>query len=93
LEKNLGRRGWEGPYGCPLSFQEEETIDHLLLNYVFSEEVWQLALGLQPKTLTLPQEATILLQNWISLCPFQTTKKEQISTLWRTIPKFILWKI
>jgi hypothetical protein len=88
--EKLRRRGWEGPYGCPLSFQEQETIDHLLLNYVFSKEVWQLALRLQPKTLTLPQEATILLQNWISLYPFQTTKKEQISTLWRTIPKSIL---
>jgi ribonuclease HI len=52
-----------------------------------------LVLGLQPKTLVLPQEATTLLQKWSTLCPFQTTKKGQISNLWRTLPKFILWKI
>jgi hypothetical protein len=27
------------------------------------------------------------------LCPFQTEKKGQLSTLWRVLPKFILWKI
>jgi hypothetical protein len=50
-------------------------------------------MGLQPNTITLPQEPNILLQKWNSLCPFQTTKKSQISTLWRALPKFILWKI
>ena len=44
-------------------------------------------------TLELPQEANILLQNGNSFCPFLTAKKGQISTLWRTLPKFILWKI
>jgi len=52
-----------------------------------------LVLGLQQKTLVLPQAATTLLQKWSTLCPFQTTKKGQISVLWRTLPKFILWKI
>jgi hypothetical protein len=88
--ENLRRRGWEGPHRCPLCLQEEETTDHLLLSCVYSKEVWQLALGF---TFELPQEANILLQNWNSFCPFQTTKKGQISTLWRTLPKFILWKI
>jgi hypothetical protein len=91
--ENLRRRGWEGPYRCPLCSQEEETTDHLLLNCIYSKEVWQLALGLQPNSLILPQEVTILLQNWSSLCPFQKEKKDQISTLWRTLPKFIFWNI
>jgi hypothetical protein len=38
--ENLRRKGWEGPSRCPLRFQEEDTIDHLLLNCVFSKEVW-----------------------------------------------------
>jgi hypothetical protein len=91
--ENLRRRGWEGPSRCPLCCQEEETTDHLLLSCTYSKEVWQLTLGLHPDTLVLPQEVIALLRNWNSLCPFQTTKKGQLSTLWRTLPKFILWKI
>jgi hypothetical protein len=90
---NLRRRGWEGPSRCPLCCQEEETTDHLLLSYTYSKEVWHLTLGLHPDTLVLPQEVTALLQNWNSLYPFQTVKKGQLSTLWRTLPKFILWNI
>jgi hypothetical protein len=90
--ENLRRRGWEGPHRCPLCLQEEETTDHLLLSCTYSKEVWQLALGLQ-NDLVIPQETSNLLQNWSSICPFQTKKKGQISTLWRVLPKFILWKI
>jgi hypothetical protein len=43
--------------------------------HAYSKEVWQLALGLQTNTIALPQETNILLQNWNSLCPFQTEKK------------------
>jgi hypothetical protein len=88
--ENLRRRGWEGPSRCPLRCQEEETTDHLLLSCTYSKEVWHLTLGLHPDTLVLPQEVTTLLRNWNSLCPFQTAKKGQLSTLWRTLPKFIL---
>jgi ribonuclease HI len=52
-----------------------------------------LVLGLKPGTIAIPQETSILLRNWSSQCPFQATKKGQLSTLWRALPKFILWKI
>jgi hypothetical protein len=92
MGENLRRRGWEGPNRCPLCLQEEETIDHLLLNYSYSKEFWKLALGLQ-SVVIIPQDMSNLLQNWDSFCPFQTEKKGQISTMWRVLPKFILWKI
>jgi hypothetical protein len=91
--ENLRRRGWEGPSRCPLCIQEEETSDHLLLKCPFAKEVWNLALGLKPGTFDLPQETNALLRNWSSLCPFQVKKKSQLNILWRTLPKFILWKI
>jgi hypothetical protein len=93
IGENLRRRGWEGPSRCPLCCQEEKTTDHLLLGYPYAMEVWQLSLGLGAFTPTLPQETNALLWNWHSLCPFQTTKQGQLSTLWRMLPKFILWKI
>jgi len=90
--ENLRKKGWEGPHRCPLCLQEEETTNYLLLSCNYSKEVWQLALGLQ-NDLVIPQETSDLLQNWSSICPFQTKKKGQISTLWRVLPNFILWKI
>jgi hypothetical protein len=37
--ENLRKRGWEGPYRCPLCCHSEETIDHLLINCDFPKEV------------------------------------------------------
>jgi len=91
--ENLRRRGWEGPYICPLCSQDEETTDHFLLQCAYSKEVWQLDLGMKPGTFSLPQETSTLLRNCISQCPFQATKKGQLSTLSRALPKFIFWKI
>ncbi|WVZ97936.1 hypothetical protein U9M48_043435 [Paspalum notatum var. saurae] len=36
----LAKRGLPHPSVCPLCDQEEETIQHLLVSYVFSREVW-----------------------------------------------------
>jgi len=91
--ENLRRRGWEGPSRCPLCTQEEENSDHLLLQCAYAKEVWHLVLGLKPQTVILPQETITLLRNWSSQCPFQVTKKAHLSTIERTLPKLILWKI
>jgi hypothetical protein len=91
--ENLGKRGWEGPSICLLCLQEEESTNHLLLVCPFSSEVWQLALGLGASTPNLPQEIHLLLSNWQALCPFKTANQGHLLALWRTIPKFILWKL
>jgi hypothetical protein len=36
----LARRGLPHPERCPLSDQAAETIDHLLIGYVFTREFW-----------------------------------------------------
>jgi hypothetical protein len=81
IGENLRRRGWEGPSRCPLCIQEEETSDHLLLKCPFAKEVWNLSLGLKPRTFNLPQETNALLRKWSSLCPFQVKKKAQLNIL------------
>jgi hypothetical protein len=90
--ENLRRRGWEGPYRCPLCLHTEETIDHLLINCDFSKEVWRLALGMQ-RGVIIPQDTSNLLQHWDSTFPFQSKKNSQTYALWRVLPKFILWEI
>jgi ribonuclease HI len=91
--ENLRKRGWEGPSRCPLCLQEEESMNHLLLVCPFASEVWQLALGLGALAPNLPQEIHLLLSNWQALCPFRTANQGHLLALWRSIPKFILWKI
>jgi ribonuclease HI len=88
---NLKRRGWEGPSRCPLCTQTEETIDHLLFNCDFSKEVWGFLVG--PLASNLPTESKELFNCWLSLTPFDLTKKNLLKTIWMWIPKFTCWKI
>jgi ribonuclease HI len=88
--ENLQKKGWEGPFRCPLCQQAEETSNHLLLNCNFSREVWKLAVGLQTD-LPLPQDILSLLLDWPNLFPFHQKKQSVASRLWQAIPRFILW--
>jgi ribonuclease HI/exonuclease III len=90
--ENLKRRGWEGPFRCPLCCQEEETMDHLLLNCNYSKEVWKKITGLQLIT-KLPNDVTSLLLQWDSLCPFAGKKKNQTHWIWGLLPKLALWSL
>ena len=73
--ENLKRRGWEGPFRCPLCRQEEETTDHLLLNCNYSKEVWKQMIG--PQLITrFPTDVTSLLLQWDSMGPFADKKKK-----------------
>jgi hypothetical protein len=88
--ENLQKKGWAGPFRCPLCHQAEETSTHLLLLCNFSKEVWKLAVGLQTY-LPLPQDIPSLLLDWPNLFPFCQKKQSIASRLWQEIPRFILW--
>jgi ribonuclease HI/exonuclease III len=90
--ENLKRRGWEGPFRCPLCCQEEETMDHLLLNCNYSKAVWTKCIRTK-QTTTLPNEVPILLLQWDSLCPFAGQKKNQSHWIWGLLPKIVLWNL
>jgi ribonuclease HI/exonuclease III len=90
--ENLQRRGWEGPFRCPLCCQEEETSNHLLLNCNYSRAIWQKITGLQIFT-RLPTDVESLLLQWESLCPFAGKKKTQTHWIWGLLPKLALWNL
>jgi hypothetical protein len=55
--ENLQKKGWAGPFRCPLCHQATETSNHLLLTCSFSKEVWTMTVGLHftpPPRHTLP---------------------------------------
>jgi hypothetical protein len=90
---NLQRKGWEAPSRCPLCCSHEESVEHLLLNFPFAKEVWNLALTGWALAIQIPRDIPSLLSNWASLCPFSLKSKDQLKCCWLTLPKFILWKI
>ena len=42
IGKNLERRGFIGPFCCPLCILREETSQHLFLNYSFTQNIWEI---------------------------------------------------
>ena len=72
---NLKIRGMEGPSRCPLCCSEEETMDHLLLNCPFSQEVWSEVLLLKLEDLAVPFNIPDLFATWASSSPFDLHKK------------------
>ena len=41
---NLQGRGWERPNICHLFLKELETVTHLLVNCIFTQQVWHIIL-------------------------------------------------
>lgn len=86
--ENLQKKGWAGPFRCPLCLQATETSNHLLLTCAFSKEVWTMTVGLH---FTLPQDIHSLLLDWPTLSPFSQPKRSEATRLWQALPRFILW--
>jgi ribonuclease HI/exonuclease III len=86
--ENLQKKGWAGPFRCPLCHKATETTNHLLLTCPFSKEVWTLTVGLH---ITPPQDIHSLLIDWPTLSPFFQPKQSEATRIWQALPRFILW--
>ena len=69
----------------------EETVEHLFINCEFTKEVWRLTLG--SISVNLPNSITELINCWISLVPFNFSKKKLLNLAWMWTPKFLCWKV
>ena len=90
---NLKIRGMEGPSRCPLCCSEEETMDHLLINCPYSQEIWSEVLLLNLEDLVVPLNILDLFATWASSSPFDLHKKDLLKLIWIWAPKAIYWKI
>ena len=84
IGEKLKSKGWEGPSRCPLCNRAEETIEHLFIIYEFTKEVWRLTLG--SISISLPNSITKLISCWISLAPFNFSKKNLLKLAWMWTP-------
>ena len=89
--ENLKKRGLEGPSRCPLCKNDEETMDHIMIDCQFSQEAWRDALVISG--INLPGSIQSLLSNWMKLSPFSLSKKPLLQAARRWLPKAICWKI
>jgi hypothetical protein len=63
--ENLKKKGWEGPSGCPLCLEAEETVDHIFIDYVYTREVWTHFIN--SLSIQLPPLLTKLISKWKDL--------------------------
>jgi hypothetical protein len=86
---NILKRGFSGPSRCALCYNNEESIDHLLDNFPFSNNIWDNAVMLCRKSDRAHGNITHTLKNWADN-PYQNTI---LNRLWQLLPGFIVWNI
>jgi hypothetical protein len=60
----LARRGLPHPEYCPLCDQENETLDHLLMSYVFTRQFWYMVLRQVGLHSLAPQPTDLIFDGW-----------------------------
>lgn len=91
--EKLEKRGIIDPHRCPLCCKDQETIDHLFIDYPFSQEVWtQAIMGLNAQ---IPQHSSVvsLFITWKDRCPHSFNNNSTWTKIWNEIPKYICWGI
>ena len=68
-------------------------MNHLLLTYPFSQEIWKEVLLLNLEDLAIPSSISDLFASWASISPFDLHKKNLLKAIWMWAPKAVCWKI
>jgi hypothetical protein len=86
---NILKRGFSGPSRCVLCNNNEESIDHLLNNCTFSNNLWDKATILYRISDRIHGDITHTLKNWAD-SPYQNPI---LNHLWQFLPGFLVWNI
>jgi hypothetical protein len=62
--ENLMKRGFHGPFNCPLCQTSQDTIQHLFWDCPFSTTVWNVAFGDLTRQIRWPSHLNPFLGNW-----------------------------
>jgi hypothetical protein len=84
----LARRGLDHPEQCPFCDQEEETINHLLLDCVFASEVWATVAAAAGKPDWAPRRGESIVK-WCA----ETGGSGRASKETRTVSTLVLWEL
>jgi hypothetical protein len=91
--ENLMKRGFHGPFICPLCQNSQDTIQHLFWDCPFSTTVWNVAYGDLTHQIRWPSYLKPCLGNWEKYYQGTFRGKPIFKRLWRSLPKYICWQI
>jgi hypothetical protein len=86
---NLIKKGFTGPSRCPLCQQSEETMEHLLNNCHYSQQIWDWGAQAMRRSQWNRGSIRDTLANW-GTGPFHNPILQRI---WQLLPGFSLWAI
>jgi hypothetical protein len=87
--ENVMKRGFHGPFNCPLCQNSQDTIQHLLWDCPFSTTVWNVAYGDLTRQTRWPSHLKPCLGNWENFYQGTFRGKPIFKRLWRPLPKYI----
>jgi hypothetical protein len=93
IGENLMKRGFHGPFICPLCQIGQENINHLFWECSFARKCWTLAFGDLARNIRWPSSPHPSLGNWDKYCRGYFKDKPALKRIWRAMPKFICWQI
>ena len=91
--ENLMKRGFHGPFNCPLCQNHQDNIHHLFWNCPFSQTVWKVAFGGMSRKIRWPSTPNPSLENWDKYYHGSFKEKLVLKCIWRVVPKFVCWHI
>jgi hypothetical protein len=87
------KRGFLGPFICPLCQNSQENISHLLWECPFAKSCWTLAFGDLARFIRWPSSPHPSLGNWDKYYRGSFKDKPVLKRMWRALAKFICWQI
>jgi hypothetical protein len=87
------KRGFHGPFICPLCQNSQENISHLFWECHFASNCWTLAFEDLARIIRWTSSPHPSLGNWDKYYRGTFKDKLVLNRMWRALPKFICWQI
>ena len=91
--ENLEKKGFAGPFRCPLCDEASKNVSHLFLKCPYAISVWMDVLKRWGDGKQLPDNIQAYFLNWDNLYEGELTKKNGVRACWMKLPKLICWCI
>ena len=87
--ENLEKRGFAGPFRCPLCAEASENINHLFLNCPYAISVWKEVMKCGGDKIQWPEKIQDCFLNWNKMYQGELAQKKGLTACWMKLPKLI----
>ena len=87
------KRGYLGPFICPLRNNSQEDITHLVWDCSFAKSCWNLAFGDLARSISWPASPHPSLGKWDKYYRGSFKENSMLKHVWRALAKFMCWQI